>query len=383
MVTSTPARDITDGGPDLVQFVDGDGKRLPTSAANERYAPIVEALDSKDARTLYRDMVLVRRLDAEGYALQRQGELGLWPSLLGQEGAQVGAARAMGPKDYAFPGYREHGVAYVRGIRPAQMLQLFRGVSHGGWDTEEYRFHLYTIVIGNQMLHATGYAMGIQRDHAVATGDPDRDAAVIAFTGDGGTSQGDYNEALNFAAVANAPVVFFVQNNGYAISEPNSRQFRIPPYQRAQGFGLPGIRVDGNDVLASYAVTKVALDAARAGDGPTLIEAFTYRLGAHTTSDDPTRYRDAAEVDVWKEKDPVKRMRGFLLTRAHADREFFDQVDVEADDLAADMRAQCRAIPDPALPTMFDHVYAEEHKPLERERDQFAAYLASFEGVSA
>lgn len=383
MVTSTPARDITDGGPDLVQFVDGDGKRLPTSAANERYAPIVEALTSENARTLYRDMVLVRRLDAEGYALQRQGELGLWPSLLGQEGAQVGAARAMGPKDYAFPGYREHGVAYVRGIRPAQMLQLFRGVSHGGWDTEQYRFHFYTIVIGNQMLHATGYAMGIQRDHAVATGDPDRDAAVIAFTGDGGTSQGDYNEALNFAAVANAPVVFFVQNNGYAISEPNSRQFRIPPYQRAQGFGLPGIRVDGNDVLASYAVTKVALDDARAGDGPTLIEAFTYRLGAHTTSDDPTRYRDAAEVDLWKEKDPVKRMRGFLLTRAHADREFFDQVDVEADDLAADMRAQCRAIPEPELPTMFDHVYAEEHKPLERERDQFAAYLASFEGVSA
>lgn len=375
--------DITDGGPDLIQFVDATGKRLSTNEVNERYAPVVEALTSADARSMYRDMVMARRLDAEGYALQRQGELGLWPSLLGQEAAQVGAARAMGPKDYAFPGYREHGVAYVRGVQPAQMLRLFRGVSHGGWDTEKHRFHLYTIVIGNQMLHATGYAMGIQRDHAVATGDPERDAAVIAFTGDGGTSQGDYNEALNFAAVANAPVVFFVQNNGYAISEPNSRQFRIPPYQRAKGFGLPGVRVDGNDVLATYAVTKVAMDAARAGDGPTLIEAFTYRLGAHTTSDDPTRYRDAAEVDVWKEKDPLLRMKAFLLTRAHAERDFFDQVDAEADDFAADMRKQCREIPDPELPTMFDHVYAEEHKPLERERERFVSYVSSFEGAGA
>ncbi|NHN56694.1 pyruvate dehydrogenase (acetyl-transferring) E1 component subunit alpha [Calidifontibacter sp. DB0510] len=371
--------DITDGGPDMVQFVDGDGNRLETTEANAPYAKIVEDMTSEDARSMYRDLVLVRRVDAEGFALQRQGELGLWPSLLGQEAAQVGAGRAMRPQDYAFPGYREHGVAWCRGVPPENLLGIFRGVNHGGWDSNANNFHLYTIVIGNQMLHATGYAMGVQRDGKVGTGDPDRDTAVMAFTGDGGTAQGDYNEALVFASVSNAPLVFFVQNNQWAISEPNYKQFRIPPYLRARGFGFPGVRVDGNDVLAVYAVTKAALDAARAGQGPTLIEAFTYRMGAHTTSDDPTKYRPAAELDIWKEKDPIKRMRGFMETKGHADASFFEQIDAEADELAARIRKACQEMPDPDLRTMFDHTYAEEHPVIEAEKAEFSAYLDSFE----
>ncbi|WP_157509026.1 pyruvate dehydrogenase (acetyl-transferring) E1 component subunit alpha [Luteipulveratus halotolerans] len=383
VVTPPGEHDITDGGPDMVQFLDAEGNRLETNETNAPYAEIVEALTPEDGRAMYRDLVLVRRVDAEGHALQRQGELGLWPSLLGQEAAQVGAGRAMREQDYAFPGYREHGVAWCKGVPPENLLGMFRGVNNGGWDSNANNFHLYTIVIGNQMLHATGYAMGIQRDGAVGTGDESRDAAVMAFTGDGGTAQGDYNEALVFAGVANAPVVFFVQNNQWAISEPNYKQFRIPPYLRARGFGFPGVRVDGNDVLASYAVAKAAMDAARAGQGPTLIEAFTYRMGAHTTSDDPTKYRVAAEVDIWREKDPIKRMRGFLETKGYADAAFFDAVDAEADELAARIRKACQEMPDPELPTMFDDIYVDEHPVVAAERAEFVSYHSSFEGEGA
>ena len=378
----TPPSQITghfsDDNPEMVQFVDADGNRLETNATNAPYAQIVEDMTSEDARTIYRDLVLVRRIDAEGFALQRQGELGLWPSLFGQEAAQVGAGRALRPHDYAFPGYREHGVAWCRGVDPVSLFGMFRGVNHGGWDSNENNFHLYTIVIGNQMLHAVGYAMGITADGAVGTGDPERDAAVMAFTGDGGTSQGDFNEALVFAAVTNAPVVFFVQNNQWAISEPNDKQFIIPPYQRARGFGFPGVLVDGNDPLATYAVAKDALDKARSGQGPTLIEAYTYRMGAHTTSDDPTKYRSDAEVEIWKHKDPIKRMRGFMEERGHAEAEFFGAVDAEADEIAARVRKACQEMPDPELPTMFDHQYTEPHPVVDAEREEFLAYHAGF-----
>jgi 2-oxoisovalerate dehydrogenase E1 component alpha subunit len=379
MAPGLPILDVTDGGPDMVQFLTADGRRV-SNEVSAPYESYLGDLDEEAMRGLYRDLVLVRRVDAEGHALQRQGELGLWPSLLGQEAAQVGAGRAMARQDYAFPGYREHGVAWCKGVDPMNLLGMFRGVNHGGWDSNENNFHLYTIVIGNQMLHATGYAMGVQRDGAVGTGDPQRDTAVMAFTGDGGTAQGDYNEALVFASVAHAPVVFFVQNNQWAISEPNERQFRVPPYQRARGFGFPGLRVDGNDVLAVYAVTKHALDQARSGQGPTLIEAFTYRMGAHTTSDDPTKYRVAAEVDLWRGKDPIKRMRDYLEGEQLADADFFDGIDAEADALAAQIRTACQQMPDPELTTMFDHTYAEEHRLVSAEREEFAAYHAGFEG---
>ncbi len=364
----------TDGGPDLVQLLTADGERVE----HPEYSPYVAHLQAEDLRALYRDLVLVRRVDAEATALQRQGELGIWASLLGQEAAQVGSGRAMAPQDYAFPTYREHGVAWCRGVDPLNLLGLFRGVNHGGWDPNEKNFHLYTIVIGAQTLHATGYAMGIQRDHAVGSGEPGRDAAVIAYFGDGATSQGDVNEAFVFAAVQNAPVVFFCQNNQWAISEPSERQTRIPLYQRAAGFGFPGVRVDGNDVLAVYAVTKAALDNARQGGGPTFIEAFTYRMGAHTTSDDPTRYRVSAEVEVWKERDPISRLKAHLVANGLADDDFFTALDTESDELAAHVRQGCLDLPDPEPMSMFDHVYVDEHPLVEQERAEFATYLESF-----
>jgi pyruvate dehydrogenase E1 component alpha subunit len=363
-----------DGGPELVQLLNADGERVH----HPEYSQYAEHLTPEDLRGLYRDLVLVRRVDTEATALQRQGELGIWASLLGQEAAQVGSGRAMAPQDYAFPTYREHGVAWCRGIDPLNLLGLFRGVNHGGWDPDERNFHLYTIVIGAQTLHATGYAMGIQRDHAVGSGEPGRDAAVIAYFGDGATAQGDVNEAFVFASAQRAPIVFFCQNNQWAISTANAVQTTIPLYRRAAGFGFPGVRVDGNDVLAVYAVTKAALDNARSGNGPTFIEAFTYRMGAHTTSDDPTRYRVAAEVDVWKERDPIVRLRTHLVANGMADDDFFAAVDRESDELAVHVREGCLALPNPAPLDMFEHVYVDDHPLVDEERRAFASYLESF-----
>jgi 2-oxoisovalerate dehydrogenase E1 component alpha subunit len=275
-----------------------------------------------------------------------------------------------------FPTYREHGVAWCRGIDPVKLLELYRGVSHGGWDPKEHKFHLYTIVIGSQTLHATGYAMGIQRDGAIGG---DNAEAVIAYFGDGATSQGDVNEAFVWASVFNAPVVFFCQNNQWAISEPLEKQSRIPLYQRARGFGFPGLRVDGNDVLACYAVTRKAMQAAREGQGPTLIEAFTYRMGAHTTTDDPTRYRLASELELWKLKDPIERVRAYLVRTGQAEPEFFAAVDAEAKQLGGQVREACRTMADPPPLSIFENVYAEPTAILREEREQYAAYLESFE----
>ena len=355
----------TPSDPPLVQLLTPEGERVqhPTYSLD---------LSDEELRGLYRDLVLVRRVDSEATALQRQGELGIWASLLGQEAAQVGSGRAMREDDYAFPTYREHGVAWCRGVDPLNLLGLFRGVNHGGWDPNEKNFHLYTIVIGAQTLHATGYAMGMQKDGA--------ESAVIAYFGDGATSQGDVNEAFIYASVFNAPVVFFCQNNQWAISEPIEKQSRIPLYQRAMGFGFPGIRVDGNDVLAVLAVTKAALQNAREGNGPTLVEAFTYRMGAHTTSDDPTRYRLTDELESWKLKDPIERVKAYLVRGGIADQAFFDTIEAESDELAAHVRKGCLEMTDPEPLSIFDHVYAERHPLIEEEREQFRAYLETFEG---
>jgi len=356
--------------PEYVQLLTPEGERVD----HPEYT--VDFTDD-EYRGLYRDLVIVRRLDAEATALQRQGELGIWASLLGQEAAQVGSGHALRPQDMAFPTYREHGVLYCRGIDPIMPLGLFRGVDQGGWDPNEFKFNMYTIVIGAQTLHATGYAWGIAKDGKV--GSPDGEA-VIAYFGDGASSQGDVNEAFVWASVFNAPVVFFCQNNQYAISEPLERQTRVPLYQRAAGFGFPGLRVDGNDVLACYAVTRAAIDHARQGQGPTLIEAYTYRMGAHTTSDDPTRYRIASEVEAWQAKDPVTRVRAFLDRNGLADADFFADVEADATKQAVHLRERVLAMPDPEPLTLFDHAYAEGSPEVDEERERFAAYLASFEG---
>jgi 2-oxoisovalerate dehydrogenase E1 component alpha subunit len=358
---------------EFVQLLTPEGERI-------EHPDYAFDLDDEAIKGFYRDMTLVRRIDTEATALQRQGELGIWASLLGQEAAQIGSGRALNKKDMVFPTYREHGVAWCQGVDPLNLLGLFRGVDQGAWDPRDNNFHLYTIVIGAQTLHATGYAMGQQRDGAVG-GDPDDDGAgeaTIAYFGDGASSQGDVNEAFIYASVFNAPVVFFCQNNQWAISEPIDRQTRIPLYQRAAGFGFPGVRVDGNDVLATYAVTQQALKRAREGSGPTLVEAYTYRMGAHTTSDDPTKYRLSEDLEYWKLKDPIERVKAYLARSAGVDHDFFDEIDAEADQIAARLREGCLSMPDPSLTDFFDHAYVEQTQQLVEQKAQYTAYAASF-----
>ncbi|QGV79555.1 pyruvate dehydrogenase (acetyl-transferring) E1 component subunit alpha [Streptomyces ficellus] len=361
--SATKATGARSAEPQLVQLLNPEGERVQHPEYDIDLSP-------EELRGLYRDMVLTRRFDAEATSLQRQGELGLWASLLGQEAAQIGSGRALRDDDYVFPTYREHGVAWCRGVDPTNLLGMFRGVNHGGWDPTSNNFHLYTIVIGSQTLHATGYAMGVAKDGS--------DSAVIAYFGDGASSQGDVAESFTFSAVYNAPVVFFCQNNQWAISEPTEKQTRVPLYQRAQGFGFPGVRVDGNDVLACLAVTRSALERARRGEGPTLVEAFTYRMGAHTTSDDPTRYRLDDERAAWEAKDPILRLRTYLEKEGLADAAYFEELETESETLGKRVREAVRAMPDPDDMAMFDHVYADGHALVDEERAQFAAYQASF-----
>ncbi|RLK60297.1 pyruvate dehydrogenase (acetyl-transferring) E1 component subunit alpha [Actinokineospora cianjurensis] len=366
-------RATSEGGPELVQLLTPEGERVE----NPEFDRYVADVTAADLRALYRDMVLVRRADREANALQRQGQLGIWVPLLGQEAAQIGAGRALRDTDMVFPSYREHGVAWCRGISPKEILGIFRGTDHGSWDSNAKRFHPYTIVIGNQVLNAAGYAMGQRFEGKV--GDSDSEATMVFF-GDGATSQGDVHEGFVWAAVYDAPLVFFCQNNQWAISEPTERQSRLPLYQRARGYGFPGIRVDGNDVLATLAVSRWALDECRHGNGPVLIEAFTYRMDAHTTTDDPTRYRHSDELEAWKLKDPIERVRVNLVRHEHADQDFFDSVQADADALAADLREFCFTMPEPPVRQMFDHVYAEASPFVDAQRDEFLAYQANFAG---
>ncbi|GAB2826562.1 pyruvate dehydrogenase (acetyl-transferring) E1 component subunit alpha [Lentzea nigeriaca] len=363
-------RATDEGGADLVQLLTPEGERVT-------HPDFDIDISAEELRGLYRDMVLIRRVDREANALQRKGQLGIWVPLLGQEAAQIGAGRAMRPTDMAFPSYREHGIAWTRGVHPTELLGIFRGTDQGTWDPVEKRFHPYTIVIGNQVLNAAGYAMGQKFDGKV--GDDDGEATMVFF-GDGATSQGDVHEGFVWAAVYDAPLVFFCQNNQWAISEPTERQSRLPLYQRARGYGFPGIRVDGNDVLATLAVTRWALDECRHGNGPILIEAFTYRMDAHTTSDDPTRYRLSDELELWKLKDPIERVKVYLVRQQWADQEFFAGVEAEADELAENLREFCVNMPDPPAQRIFSNVYAEGNPNLEAQRDEFLDYVSGFAG---
>jgi pyruvate dehydrogenase E1 component alpha subunit len=247
---------------------------------------------------------------------------------------------------------------------------MFRGITNGGWDPIARRCSLYTIVIGNQVLHAAGYAMGVQLDCT--------EEAVIAYFGDGATDEGDVNEAFVLGTEFHLPLVYFCENNQWAISSPRDRFNRTPLYKRAEGFGFPGVRVDGNDVLAVMAVTQAAADRARSGGGPTFVEAFTYRMGAHTTSDDPTRYRHAEELEMWRLRDPIERLKVYLARQGMADRSYFDRVDEEANELAEIVRDGVRAMQAPPPESMFEHVYAERNPVLEHQREAMAAYERSF-----
>ncbi|SJN44599.1 Pyruvate dehydrogenase E1 component alpha subunit [Microbacterium esteraromaticum] len=346
-----------------------DGTRMP----NPQLDPYIQDVDFQTLRDLHRDMVVVRRIDSEGIALQRQGQLGLWAPCNGQEAAQIGTGRALQDRDYVFPSYRETGVMYARGADPGDYVRMWRGEEGAAYDPDALRIAPLQIIIGAQTLHAVGYAMGIQYDGA--------DEVAVTYFGDGATSQGDVNEAMVFAASYRAPVVFVCQNNHWAISEPVGLQSQFPLAGRAPGFGIPSMRVDGNDVLACVAAMRWALDHARTGKGPAYIEAVTYRMGPHTTADDPKRYRDEAELEKWRRRDPISRLEAHLRAAGELSQDHMDAVQAEADTVARDMRAACLGmVTRPAL-AVFDGVYAEPHSGLERQRDEFAAYLAAYEAA--
>lgn len=352
----------------LVRLLDENGVRHE----DERFDAWVSDIGPDQLLDLYEDMRVIRRIDSEATALQRQGELGLWPPLLGQEAAQIGSGRALRSDDFVFSSYREHGVAYCRGAGLVDLLRVWRGTTQSGWNPYDINMATPQVIIGAQTLHATGYALGIQADGT--------DAVAVAYFGDGATSEGDVNEALIFAATYAAPVIFFCQNNQYAISEPVSLQAQRPIADRAPGFGVPSVRVDGNDVLAVLAVTRAALDRARSGGGPTFIEAVTYRMGPHTTADDPSRYRDAAEVEQWRGKDPLTRVEAYLDAQGALSEERKARIAGKADAVAAEMRAGITSLVDPDPLSVFDNVYAEPHTGIARQRDHYSRYLRTFVG---
>lgn len=334
-------------------------------------AAVAEAvgLSAERSLELHALMVLTRRVDSEAIALQRQGHLGVYASCRGQEAAQVGSAAAMAPDDWAFITYRERGVELVRGVDPAERLQVEAGRRLGGYDTKVARMGLSTIPIATQLLHAVGYALGAKLDG--------RNLVVLAYVGDGGTSEGDFHEALNFASVFQVPVVFFVQNNGYAISTPVSKQTHADSFAlKAPGYGMPGYLCDGNDVLAVHSVTAEAIDKARQGSGPMLIEARTYRVGAHTTADDSGRYRPADEVKkVVRDDDPIQRFEAFLLRWGVGDAEAFRAAEEAAAAAAMRMRDAMLNAGDPQPAEMFENVYVDPRGHFEAQARQLSDEL--------
>jgi pyruvate dehydrogenase E1 component alpha subunit len=353
-------------GQNLVQLITPAGERV----SHPEYDPWVQDISDEQLCSLYEDLVVTRRIDTEATALQRQGELGLWPPMLGQEAAQIGSVRALRDDDFVFSSYRENGVAYCRGVKLTDILRVWRGNASGGWDPYTVNMSTPQIIIGSQTLHATGYAMGIQNDGA--------DAVAITYFGDGATSEGDVNEAMVFAASFQVPLVFFCQNNHWAISEPVRLQSHVQIADRPVGFGIPSMRVDGNDVLAVMAATRVALDRARRGGGPTFIEAVTYRMGPHTTADDPTRYRDPNELEDWAQKDPIRRVKALLERKGLFTQELETAVQQKADAVAREMRTGCTTMPDPEPLDVFKHVYSTPHSWLDRQQDHYSRYLDSF-----
>ena len=347
---------------------------------NERWWAIADELDDASRLDMLRHMQVTRAFDMEARNLQRQGKLGLWVPSVGQEGGQVGVAFAMRDQDTLFPSYREHLMVHHRGVRFSQIIDIFRGDVHGGWNPAETRgARLYSLVIGTHSLHATGYAMGVRMDGASGTDDLERDEAVVACYGDGASSQGDASEALVFAASYQVPVLFMVQNNKWAISVPSHVQTRGSLADRARGFGVAAEHVDGNDALASFAVGREMLDAARGQNAPQYLELDTYRIGAHTTSDDPTKYRTDDELEQWLRRDPIDRLTAHLRERG-VDEASFAAIEQEAADTAADIRRTTLAETSVSSDAIFDHAYSDPHSLLEEQKLALSRFEAGFGG---
>ncbi|MFF8808186.1 pyruvate dehydrogenase (acetyl-transferring) E1 component subunit alpha [Streptomyces omiyaensis] len=325
-------------------------------------------------RRLYAELVRGRRYNAQATALTKQGRLAVYPSTTGQEACEIGAALALEERDWLFPSYRDTLAAVARGLDPVQALTLLRGDWHTGYDPREHRVAPLCTPLATQLPHAVGLA------HAARLkGD---DVVALAMVGDGGTSEGDFHEALNFAAVWQAPVVFFVQNNGFAISVPLAKQTAAPSLaHKAVGYGMPGRLVDGNDAVAVHQVLTEAVTRARRGGGPTLVEAITYRIDAHTNADDATRYRADGEVEAWRAHDPVLLLERELTARGLLDDEGRRAAAEAAETMAAQLRERMNADPVLAPMDLFTHVYAEQTAQLREQAAQLRAELEA-EGES-
>ncbi len=354
---------ITEGSP--LSFVNPDGTLTADGEAH--------GIDIELTRGLYREMLLARTLDREALSLQRQGELNLWLMCLGQEAAQIGSVAALLPSDMIFPSYREHAVALYRGVTPAELLVQWRGLAHSGWDPRKYNLQMAALVLGTHTLHATGYAVGARMEQT--------DEVVAAYFGDGATSQGDVNEAFNWASAGSLPVLFICQNNQWAISTPTSVQSGGQIFRRAAAFGMPTWFVDGNDVLAVHAATTAAAAHIRLNGGPALIEAETYRMAGHSSSDDPTRYRSDEELESWARRDPLTRIEK-LLRLMETPESFFAELDESAERLGAEVRDACRNLEPTELADLFGNVYAEPHDSLEAERRSYQESARALAGVN-
>ncbi|HUG86560.1 MAG TPA: pyruvate dehydrogenase (acetyl-transferring) E1 component subunit alpha [Euzebya sp.] len=348
--------------PLLLRLLTDEGELQPVEG--------FEVPDADTLRRLHAMMKLVRAVDRQAINLTRQGQLAVYPSSHGQEAAQVGAVLALRGSDWVFPSYRETVAIVAHGVPPVEAMPLFKGTWHAGWDPHRYRVMPHCTPIATQCLHAVGLA------HAARlAGD---DVVSLAFCGDGGTSEGDFHEALNFAAVLEAPTVFMVQNNGWAISVPASNQYRAPTIaHKAVGYGMPGVRVDGNDVAAVYSAMTAAVARASAGGGPTLIEAMTYRLEAHTTADDDMRYREAEEVERWRQRDPIARLERYLLQAGLLDEAGMQTAEDAAKDAARTFRAGMFDAPHGDPLEMFEHVFVDPTPEIIEQRASLAAELAA------
>lgn len=351
--------------PDAEAFtlIDASGAAVPIDRRRGYELPDVEVL-----KELYRRMVIARRWETQVTALTRQGRLSTYPSARGQEASEIGTVMAMQETDWLFPTYRDSIAVGTRGVVTAELLSGFRGDWHSGWDPKEHRIAPQATPLATQILHAVGFAMA-----AKLKGDP---IATVTFIGDGATSEGDAHEGFNFAGVWQTPTVFIIQNNQFAISVPIAKQTRARMLaDKAVGYGMPGYHVDGNDIAAVFAVVTEALERARSGGGPTMIECLTYRIEPHTNSDDPSRYRDAADVEAWKARDPIARLERYLTTEGALDDELRASIEEESERIAAAMREAMNR--EPAIDPMelFEHVYNEPRASLLEQRDALKAEL--------
>ncbi len=347
---------------DRVQVLDDTGRVLEDAE--------VPDLDDETLVEMYAQMRLARRFDERAVSLQRQGRMGTYPPLSGQEGAQIGSAHAIEDEDWMFPSYREHGAALVRGLPLKKTLQYWMGREDGNEIPEEMNLFTVAVPIATQIPHAAGAAWASK-----LKGD---DKAFLCYFGDGATSEGDFHEGLNFAGVFDVPAVFFCNNNQWAISVPRERQTASATLaQKAEAYGFEGVQVDGMDPLAVYSVTRDAVEKAKTGSEanedlgsatrPTLIEAVQYRFGAHTTADDPTVYRDDEEVERWKQKDPIPRMETFLRNTGRIDDEGVESVENRIEERVADAIDAAEAAPEQEPAEIFAHVYEGMPRRLEEQ----------------